>query len=65
MGAPDPTGFIRQLYDSKGVPIGVDIAGYCRCAQVGGGLILIDSAGVNWLFTVGTDGRLNVQGVTF
>lgn len=61
----DQSGFIRQLISSQGVPIGIIIDGLVKLNNNGGGLILTDSSGQSWLFTVGTDGRLNEQGVTF
>ncbi len=63
-GGKDPTGFIGQLV-SNGQPVGIKVDGYIASSKTGGGLILVDSSGAQWLFTVGTDGRLAVQGVTF
>ncbi len=61
----DPTGFIRQLIASDGTGQGIIVDGYLQINRAAGGLVLVDSTGAKWLFTVGTDGRLATQGITF
>ena len=58
------TSFIVELIGSNGAPIGIMVNGYLFIPNAGGGFILQDSAGVNWLLTIKTNGALQSQQVT-
>ncbi len=55
---------IEQLIGSSGQVLGLKLNGFTFVPFSQGGLIMQDASGVNWLLTIGTDGRLSTQQVT-
>lgn len=49
---------LAPLY-SGGIVIGCTVNAMLYIPFTGGGLVMQDSNGINWLMTIGTDGRLN------
>ncbi len=63
MSAPD---LIAGFYGTNGQVVGVKILGFCAMPfSLASGLAMQDSAANWWILTIGTDGRLSTQQVTF
>lgn len=58
---------LAGFYSGTGQQIGVTIGGFAVIpfSSGNGGLIMQDSNAVYWLLTIGTDGRLSTQQVSF
>lgn len=67
MGGVGSSTFLYEFINSQGSPLGIGLNGFfiITSPSQGGGIVMQDNNGVLWLLTIGIDGRLSTQAVTF